>query len=114
MPTEFKNTKLIDGGIRENTPWKELKECGADKVLCISFETEKKAQKDEKNIIDVIMSSIEILGLELANYELEGIDYLLKIKTEKISLLDSSKIDFLYNLGYEETKKQIEIIKYLS
>ena len=51
---------------------------------------------------------------ELANYELIGVEYLLKIKTEKISLLDSSKIDFLYNLGYEETKKQIEIIKCLS
>ena len=28
-PTEFENIKLIDGGIRENTPWKELKNCGA-------------------------------------------------------------------------------------
>lgn len=113
-PTEFENIKLIDGGIRENTPWKELKNCGAEKVLCVCFETENKINKEEKNIIDVISSSIEIMGHELANYELIGVDYLLKIKTEKISLLDSSKIDFLYNLGYEETKKQIEIIKCLS
>ena len=88
VPTEFENTKLIDGGIRENTPWKELKNCGANKVLCISFENEKKEEKEEKNIIDVIMSSIEIMGEELANYELNGVDYLLKIKTKKISLLD--------------------------
>jgi len=32
-------------------------------------------------------------------------------KTKKISLLDSRKIDFLYNLGYEETKRQISKIK---
>ena len=108
VPTEFNNTKLIDGGIRENTPWKELKNCGADKVLCVCFETEAEANKEEKNIIDVIMSSIEIMGHELANYELEGIDYLLKIKTKKISLLDFSKIDFLYNLGYAETKKYLK------
>ena len=107
-PTEFENTKLIDGGIRENTPWKELKDCGADKVLCVCFETERKSQKEEKNIVDIIMASIEIMGHELATYELEGIDYLLKIKTEKISLLDSSKIDFLYNLGYKETKKYLK------
>lgn len=105
VPTEFNNTKLIDGGIRENTPWKELKECGVDKVICVCFETEKREEKDSKNIIDVIMASIEIMGHELANYELEGIDYLLKIKTPKISLLDSSKIDILYNLGYKEAKK---------
>lgn len=112
-PTEFENTKLIDGGIRENTPWKELKNCGADKVLCVSFETEKKDTKEEKNIVDVITSSIEIMGNELANYELIGVDYLLKITTEKISLLDSTKIEYLYNLGYNETKKQIEKIKKL-
>ena len=48
VPTEFNNTKLIDGGIRENTPWKELKNCGADKVLCVCFETETEENKDEK------------------------------------------------------------------
>jgi len=59
VPTEFKNTKLIDGGIRENTPWKELKNCGADKVLCVYFETEEVEEKNDKNIIDEIMASIE-------------------------------------------------------
>lgn len=108
VPTEFKNTKLIDGGIRENTPWKELKENGADKVLCVTFETCEKEFKCEKNIIDIIMASLEIMEHELANYELEGIDYLLKIKTKKISLLDSTQIDFLYNLGYEKTKKYLK------
>ena len=112
-PTEFENIKLIDGGIRENTPWKELKNCGAEKVLCVCFETQNKINKEEKNIIDVIASSIEIMGRELANYELIGVDYLLKITTEKISLLDSTKIEYLYNLGYNETKKQIEKIKKL-
>ena len=111
VPTEFNNTKLIDGGIRENTPWKELKECGADKVICVCFETEKRNEKDNKNIVDVIMASIEIMGNELASYELEGIDYLLKIKTPKISLLDSSKIDCLYNLGYQEAKKYLKKIE---
>ena len=113
VPTKFKDTKLIDGGIRENTPWKELKISGADKVLCVCFETEEKLQKHEKNIIDVIMASMEIMGKELANYELTGVGYLLKIKTNKISLLDISQIDYLYDLGYRETKKQIEKIKKL-
>lgn len=108
VPAKFQNTKLIDGGVRENTPWKELKNCGADKVLCVTFETYEKECKCEKNVIDIIMSSMEIMGHELANYELDGIDYLLKIKTEKISLLDLKKIDFLYNLGYQETKRQIK------
>lgn len=39
-----------------------------------------------------------------------GADELIKIKTNHISLLDSSKIDYLYNLGYKEAKKYLEKI----
>ncbi len=107
-PEKFKNTKLIDGGIRDNTPWRKLKDFGAEKVLSICFETYEKIDKSEKNLIEVVMSSIEIMNHELSNYELDGTDYLIKIKTPKISLLDTSKIDELYQLGYKETKKQIK------
>lgn len=107
-PEKLLNKKLIDGGIKENTPWKRLKEHGADKVLSISFETLEKIEHKNKNIIEVMMSSLEIMEHELANYELHGTDFLLKINTPKISLLDTSKLDFLYKLGYEETINQIE------
>lgn len=108
VPETFRNTKLIDGGIRENTPWKSLKHFGADKTLSVIFENQEKSEKKDKNVIDVVTSSIEIMGHELSNYEIHGTDFLLKIKTPKISLLDISKIEFLYNLGYEETKKQLK------
>ena len=47
----------------------------------------------------------------VSNYETQGIDYLLEIRSKNISLLDFNKIDELYNLGYEITKKQISKIK---
>lgn len=110
FPEKFGNTKLIDGGIRENTPWKKLKEFGADKVISVIFENHDKIEKKNKNLIEVVMTSIELMGHELSNYEIDGTDFLLKIITPKISLLDISKIDLLYNLGYEETKKQLQKI----
>lgn len=106
-PMQYKKTYLIDGGIRENVPWKELKEYGVDKVISIIFENEIK-KKEEVNIIDVITKSIDILGHELATYELKGADNLIKIKTKDIHLLDKNKIDYLYNLGYIETKRKIK------
>ena len=109
-PVKYKNTYLIDGGIRENVPWRELKENGADKVISIVFENEIK-KKEEVNIIDVITKSIDILCHELSNYELEGAEYLIKIKTKDIHLLDKNKIDYLFNLGYIETKGKIKEIK---
>ena len=111
-PCKYKNKKLIDGGIRENVPWKETKINGADKVISVIFKENVENKKNE-NIINVISNSIDILSYELSNYELAGADYLLKIKIEDIELLDYSKIEYLYKLGYETTKKEINKIKKL-
>ena len=108
-PCKYKNTKLIDGGIRENVPWKLTKLNGAEKVISIVFEKDINIdRKRKKNIIEVITNSIDILSYELSNYELAGADYLLKIKTKNIELLDVSKIDYLYKLGYKVAKKIID------
>lgn len=109
-PCKYKNVKLIDGGIRENVPWKELKILGAKKVLNVIFE-EKIQENCDKNLIEVASSSIGLLCKELSSYEIEGADYTIKIKTNKIGLLDMEKIDELYKIGYNETKKNINEIK---
>ena len=106
-PCVFDDDELIDGGIRENIPWKEAKANGADKVFCVKFENKKKA-KCRKNIIDVLTGSIDILCHELSNYEIDGADYMLTLRTKNISLLDCSKIDELYELGYKEGKKFLQ------
>lgn len=108
-PFDYKGSKLIDGGIRENIPWKVLKMLGAEKVLSISFETERD-ECENKNIIEVANRAIELLCRELTNYELDGSDYNIKIKTEKIGLLEIEKLDELYEIGYIETKKWIKNI----
>lgn len=45
---------------------------------------------------------------ELSNYELDGIDELITITTKKVGLLDTSDIEYLYNIGYKITKKYID------
>lgn len=109
-PCNYNNTELIDGGIRENVPWKGLKEIGADKVISVVFDKDIDG-KCCKNVIEVVSNSMDILCHELSNYELKGADYLLKIKTEGISLLDMEKIDELYEIGYKITKNNINKLK---
>lgn len=109
-PCKYNGINLIDGGVRENIPWKYTKQLGADKVISIVF-NERIKNKEITNFFDVASKSLEILGHELSNYELYGADYLIKIKSEKIALLDKSKINYLYNIGYYETKKVIKEIK---
>lgn len=109
-PCSYQNTKLIDGGIRENVPWKELKQLGADKVLSLVFE-EKKNNTCDKNLVEVAERSINLLCRELSNYEMKGSDFTLKISSKKVGLLDMKRIDELYELGYRQTKKNMNEIK---
>lgn len=109
-PCRYNNVELIDGGIRENIPWKGLKEIGAEKVISVVFE-EELDNKCCENIIEVVGNSLNILSHELLNYEIMGTDYLLRIKTNNISLLDMKKIDELFEIGYKTTKLKIKEIK---
>lgn len=109
-PTNVLGRKLVDGGVRQNTPWKELKEIGADKIISVTF-SENKKEKDKINILDCITGSMGIMMHELYNYEIQGIDYLLNIKTDDIGLLETDKIEELYNIGYKAAKKEMTKIK---
>ena len=111
-PCQYQDEELVDGGIRENVPWKELKANGVQKVISIVFPKRIKYKKC-KNIVDVIGNSIDYMSHELSNYELEGADYLLKIDTVNTSLLDTSKLNYFYERGYQETKKQMKEMKKL-
>lgn len=112
-PCEYNGIELIDGGIRENIPWKETKKMGADRVICVIFDKEKTRNKS-KNLIDIVSNSFDILCHELSNYELNGADYILKIKTPSVHLLDINEIDRLYKMGYQQTKKEINKIKQIN
>lgn len=109
-PCKYKDTKLIDGGVRENVPWKELKDLGVDKVINIIFDDDVN-ENCSKNLVEIAGRSLSLIGRELSNYELDGSDYNVKIKSDKVGLLDMSKIDELYELGYRQTKREIEKIK---
>lgn len=107
-PCEYKDIQLIDGGTRENIPWKGLKKIGADEIYAVSFNTIFKTKDCCNNIIDVASRAMELQGRELAMYEKEGIDHLITINMKKVSLLDSSKSDELYEMGYRQTKKYLQ------
>lgn len=107
-PCRFGENLLVDGGIAENLPWRETKKAGADKVLSIVF-----VDKDKKgceNIYEVLDKSFSILCSELANYEWDGADYLLKLYMPKVGLLAKGRHEELYELGYKQTKDKISDI----
>lgn len=109
-PYKINNEKFMDGGVRENIPWKGLKEIGAERIISVVFEKQIK-EKRKLNIIDIIESALNIMSHELTNYELIGVDEIIKIKTHNVGLLEIEKMNELYNLGYSQAKKQIKKLK---
>lgn len=107
-PCEYQKIQLIDGGTRENLPWKELKEIGTDEVWGITFNTIFKEKDCCSNVIDIAARAMELQGRELSMYEKSGVDNLITINLNKVSLLDSSKMESLYKVGYNQTKKELE------
>ena len=107
-PCKFNEIQLVDGGIRENLPWKSLRNIGADKIYGIAFDTIHNEKQCCQNLIDVATRSMELQGRELSSYERQGIDNLILINLNKISLLDNSKINLLYEKGYKQAKKQLK------
>lgn len=107
-PCLYDQMQLVDGGIRENVAWRELKDIGADKILGINFESDEKLTDCCENMIEIAVRSISLMEHELSNYELNGIDELITIPTKKCGLLDTTKIEYLYEKGYQTTKKYID------
>ena len=103
-PLDYKGKQLVDGGIRENLPWKELKQIGANEVLGICFESIEKEDEKYENMIDIAIRSLNLVCHELDNYEKVGIDRLITIPLKKTSLLDYSKSQELYDIGYKFMK----------
>ena len=60
-----------------------------------------------KNIIDTAVKSFDIMGHEINEWEISQADYKLDIESRDVGLLDVSKIDYMVNLGYTETKQYI-------
>lgn len=104
-PCMYQKMQLIDGGVRENVAWKELKEIGAEKILGINFDSNEDVMDCCQNMIEILERSFSLMEHELARYELEGIDELITISTKKVGLLETSQIDYLYETGYKIAKK---------
>ena len=110
-PKYINGRYLIDGGVRMNTPAEILKNMGADKVITVSFDDNKKTNINNFNIVDVTLKSFDIMGHEMEFNQLKKSDCVIMPKLIDVSLLECDKVSYAANIGYMETRKQIEKIK---
>lgn len=105
---------LVDGGVRVNTPISVLKKMGADKVIAISFDKNKRYNDKSMNIISISLKAFDIMSHQVNDEELNRADLIIRPNLPKnISLLDCKKSNLLANLGYRITKEKIKDINNL-
>lgn len=111
IPKKIKDKLYIDGGVRVNTPVDILKQMGADKVIAITFDCNKKTKFGIRNIIGISSKAFDILSHECATKEQENADVNVKLCLNNVSLLDFSKPTYLANRGYNVIYRNINEIK---
>ena len=108
-PCKFKEYSFLDGGILNNIPVKEIKEQGADIVIAANLKADE--VNEESNIMDITMRTIDIMGNKISEKSLKKYsDIILTIETDKMGLLDYTKLEDCYNRGYEYTCASISKI----
>ncbi len=108
-PCEFENHAFMDGGVLDNVPVHEVKKQGADKVIAVKFDAD--PVKEDSNIMDIVMKTIDIMGSKISEESLEMSDLVLSVYTDKVGLLDVEKLDSCYQYGYNCVVANIDKIK---
>ena len=106
-----KEHAFIDGGALDNIPVNEVKKQGADKVIAVKFNSD--PIKEDSNIMDIVMKTIDIMGSKISEESLEMSDLVLNVYTDKVGLLDTGKIDSCYKYGYDCAIENLDKIKEL-
>lgn len=111
IPKKIEGKQYIDGGVRVNTPVNILRQMGADKVIAITFDCNKKTKFSIKNVIGISSKAFDILSHECATKEQEKADLNIKLCLNNVSLLDFSNPTYLANRGYNIVYRNIDEIK---
>ncbi len=109
MPCQWQNHAFMDGGVLDNIPVYEVRKQGADKVLAVTFDAD--TINEESNMMDIVMKTIDIMGAKISEESLENSDYIIKVYTDKVGLLDTQKLDKCYKYGYDAVINNIDKIR---
>lgn len=108
-PYKDETHSFMDGGTLDNIPVNEVKKQGADKVIAVKFHSD--PIKEDSNIMDIVMKTIDIMGSKISEESLEMSDFVLNVYTDKVGLLDVNKLESCYKYGYNSVIENLDKIK---
>ena len=108
-PVEIEDKLLVDGGIVENVPINTVIELGAKYIIGVDLNAKHNYNKP-RNIIEVLLNSIQFAMMASAKLQTKEADLLIKPDLSEFNRSDTDQVKNLIAKGYEDSKKTLKKI----
>ncbi len=109
VPIEKGDRLLVDGGVVENVPVLSLQEMGADYVIGVDLNAKQTITRP-KNILEVLLNTINITLLNVTKLQTEEADLLITPDLSEFNLYDTKQVSDLIEKGYHDSRDMIKKI----
>lgn len=113
-PVQIDSMLLVDGGIYNNFPTKEMKDKGVDIIIGVNVGFEPHSQTELKQIAKVVDQLMWVNNVDNNKKAKQYCDILIEPDVDNISSSSFKKISDIYNIGKESAMEQISSIDSLS
>lgn len=111
VPKIIDNNTYVDGGVRVNTPTEVLKKMGADKIIAVTFDCNKKTSFSINNVVGISSQAFNIMAHNSNKDDIIKADVDIRLCLNKVSLLDFSNSNHIAMRGYNIVARNINRIK---
>lgn len=111
VPKKIDEDYYVDGGVRVNTPVEVLRKMGADKIIAVTFDCNKKPAFSIENVVGISTQAYNIMTHSVNMDEIASADVNVHLCLSNVSLLDVSKATYTAKRGYNIVARNIIRIK---
>lgn len=111
VPKKLGGDFYVDGGVRVNTPVEVLKKMGAEKIIVVTFDCNKKPSFSIENVVGITSQAYNIMAHSSNIEEINLADVNIHLCLNNVSLLDISKATYVAKRGYDIVSRNINKIK---
>lgn len=106
VPVEMNGRLLVDGGVVENVPITPLRKMGADFIIGVDLNSERRDEKPQ-NVVEVLMRSFHYLRKSATRLQTEKADLLIQPDLSDFNMYDMDQANDLFEAGYLEAMKML-------
>jgi NTE family protein len=112
-PIEIDGRLLVDGGMVNNFPVKEVVKMGADIVIGVDVQSGPKSKKELNTFVDIINQTVSLMALNKFKQNIDFVDVYIKPDISKYSVGSFEEADSLIHKGEEMGRAFIPKLKAL-